>query len=73
MFAMKEELKSCRPIIGLQERNKTTIPENYLDKEYQAPAFSVNLNKSNSLRLFFMPLIVYICLQFILNGADKIR
>jgi hypothetical protein len=27
MFAMKEELKSCRPIIGLQETNKITIPE----------------------------------------------
>jgi hypothetical protein len=37
MFAMKEELKSCRPI-GLQEtETKTTIPENYIDKEYQAP------------------------------------
>jgi hypothetical protein len=57
-----------------RDGNKTTIPETYLDKEYQAPAFSVNLNKSNSLRLFFfMPLIVYICLQFILNGADKIQ
>jgi hypothetical protein len=36
MFAMKEELKSCRPIIA-RDGNKTTIPENYLDKEYQAP------------------------------------
>jgi hypothetical protein len=51
-----------------RDGNKITIPENYIDKEYQAPSFSVNL-KSNSLRLFFfMPLIVYICLQFILNG-----
>jgi hypothetical protein len=27
-----------------RDGNKT-IPENYIDKEYQAPSFSVNLNK----------------------------
>jgi small-conductance mechanosensitive channel len=36
-----------------RDGNKITIPENYLDKEYQA-SFSVNLNKGNSLRLFFL-------------------
>jgi hypothetical protein len=41
MFAMKEELKSCRPIIGLQETETKPIPETYIDKEYQAPSFSV--------------------------------
>jgi hypothetical protein len=28
-----------------RDGNKITIPENYLDKEYQAPSFSVNLNR----------------------------
>jgi hypothetical protein len=57
-----------------RDGNKITIPENYIDKEYQAPSFSVNLNKVIPYgSFFFMPLIVYICLQFILNGADKIR
>jgi hypothetical protein len=30
-------LKSCRYIIVLQRRKQNHIPENYLDKEYQAP------------------------------------
>jgi small-conductance mechanosensitive channel len=28
-----------------RDGNKTTIPETYLDKEYQAPEFSVKLHK----------------------------
>jgi small-conductance mechanosensitive channel len=28
-----------------RDGNKITIPENYIDKEYQAPSFSVNLKE----------------------------
>jgi hypothetical protein len=37
-----------------RDGNKITIPENYIDKEYQAPSFSVNLNKVIPYGSFFL-------------------
>lgn len=33
---------------GLRDGNMTTIPENYLDKNYKAPSFNINPNPNNT-------------------------
>jgi hypothetical protein len=68
----ERELKSCRRIIALRDGNRTTIPESYLDKEYQAPPLMWKLNKSNLLRLFFYTFNRLYLPQFILNHMASI-